>query len=34
MPWTYVIMAAIFVLGGFIGTLVSALMVAAARNDR
>jgi hypothetical protein len=32
MPWVYAAMAGLFVLGGCLGTLLSALMFAAAQN--
>jgi hypothetical protein len=34
MPWVYMAMAGVFVLGGCLGTLLSALMFAAAENNR
>lgn len=34
MSWVYVAMAGVFVLGGCLGTLLAALMFAAAQNNQ
>ena len=34
MSWSYVIMGSLFILGGCLGTVLSALMFAAAQNER